>query len=133
MEHKEERSLASLISDLTRETSDLMRQEVALAKTEISAKVNEVKTGLVALVIAAALFIVGLIYILNAVVYGIAELLPEDLSPWLAALIVGVISLVVGYSLLKKGQEKLEPSNLAPKRTVNQLQEDKNLVKEQIQ
>jgi hypothetical protein len=36
--HQEEKSLGELFSDLTRESSELVRQEVKLAKAELSQK-----------------------------------------------------------------------------------------------
>ena len=69
---------------------------------------------------------------LNAVVYGIAELLPEHLSPWLAALLVGLVAAVAGYGLIKKGQSDLQPSELMPERTASSLQKDKQLLEENL-
>jgi drug/metabolite transporter (DMT)-like permease len=129
---REDRSLSSLVSDLTRETSELMRKEVELGKAEISDKITQVQHSMIALAIGAALILVGLFYVLDAVVYGLAELLPPDLSPWLSALVVGVIVAIVGYVLLKKGQHDLEPENLAPTRTTESLQKDKQMLEEKI-
>lgn len=129
---REDRSLSSLVSDLTRESSELMRKEVELAKAEISNKVSQVQTGAIALAVGAAMLLVGLFYVLDAVVYGLAELLPPDMSPWLAALVVGLIVAIVGYGLIKKGQSDLEPKNLAPQRTVDSLQKDKHMIEEKI-
>ncbi len=129
---REERSLSSLVSDLTRETSELMRKEVELGKAEISGKITQIQHSMIALAVGAALILVGLFYVLDAVVYGLAELLPPDLSPWLSALVVGVIVAIVGYVLLKKGQNDLEPENLAPTRTTQSLQRDKQMLEEKI-
>jgi hypothetical protein len=129
---REDRSLSSLVSDLTRETSELMRKEVELGKAEISDKITQVQHSMIALAIGAALILVGLFYVLDAVVYGLAELLPPDLSPWLSALVVGVIVAIVGYVLLKKGQHDLEPENLVPTRTTESLQKDKQMLEEKI-
>ena len=48
-----ERSIADLFTDLTRETSQLVRQEVALAKAEVTENFSRARTGAVALAIGA--------------------------------------------------------------------------------
>ena len=127
------RSLSTLVSDLTQQSSDLIRKEAELAKAEMSEKLSEAQSALIALAIGGALLIVGLFYILNAVVYGIAEVLPPDLSPWLAALIVGGTISVIGYLLVQKSKSKLQPKNLKPEQTMDSLQHDKIMLKEKAQ
>lgn len=129
---KEERSLGDLISDLARESSALIRKEGELARAELSEKASQLQHGLIALVLGAAVMIAGLFYVLDAVVFGIGELLPPDLSPWLAALLVGLAVGGIGYALIKTGQEKLKPENLTPERTIKSLKKDQELIKEQI-
>ncbi len=129
----EKRSLSTLVSDLTQQSSDLIRKESELAKAELSEKITEVQTALSALAIGGALLVVGLFYILNAVVYGIAEILPPDYSPWLAALIVGSVIGIIGYFLLQTGKSKLDPRSLKPEQTMDSLQRDKNMLKEKAQ
>ena len=127
------RSLSTLVSDLTQQSSDLIRKEAELAKAEMSEKLSEAQSALIALAIGGALLIVGLFYILNAVVYGIAEVLPPDLSPWLAALIVGSTITVIGYFLVQKSKSRLQPRNLKPHQTMDSLQHDTNMLKEKAQ
>ena len=134
MEHhnKDERSLSALFGDLAHETSALMQKEVELAKTEINGKISQAKTGLAAMLFGAVFLVVGLIYLVQAIVYGLAETLPPDLSPWLAALIVGGVIAAVGYSLLKKGQGDLDPENLAPHRTIRSAKNNAQFLKEKV-
>ena len=127
------RSLSKLVSDLTQQSSDLIRKEAELAKAEMSEKLSEAQSALTALAIGGALLIVGLFYILNAVVYGIAEVLPPDLSPWLAALIVGSTITVIGYFLVQKSKSRLQPRNLKPGQTMDSLQRDTIMLKEKTQ
>lgn len=130
---KDNRSLGALVSDFTQQSSDLIRKEAELAKAELSEKLSDVQSALTALAIGGALLVVGLIYILNAVVYGIAEVLPPEYSPWLAALIVGSVIGIIGYFLLQKGKSDLEPRSLKPQQTMDSLQRDKNMLKEKAQ
>jgi hypothetical protein len=43
----EERSLGTLFADMMRETTTLVQQEIALARTEMSEKVSQISTALV--------------------------------------------------------------------------------------
>ncbi|GJL75059.1 phage holin family protein [Nitrosomonas sp.] len=128
---KEDRTLFTLLNDLAQQTSDLIRQETKLAIAEMSEKKSETKLNLTALATGAGLLLVGLIYILDAVVYGLAELLPPDYSPWLAALIVGIVTSLIGYMLIVMSKSNLAPENLTPK-TADSLQRNKNMVKEKL-
>ena len=128
-----ERSIGNLFADLTEQSSQLMRKEAELLRVELSSKLSQVKSALLMLILGAVGLIVGLFYILNAVVYGIAEILPPELGPWLSALIVGLIAVGVGYATIKKGEEQLRPENLKPQRAARAIAKDKRLIEEQVQ
>lgn len=129
---KEDRSLGSLISGLTQDVTILVRKETELAKTEVSEKVSQAIAGLVFLAVAAVVLLGGFIVLLDAAVYGLSEVLPPDLAPWLAALIVGIVVIVIGFILLQKGRDDLKAKNLIPEKTVASIKQDQKLVKEQV-
>jgi glycerol uptake facilitator-like aquaporin len=129
---KEDRSFGSLFAELTQETATLVQQEVALAKAEMSEKVSQLGSGLATLIIGGFVLFAGLLKLLDAVIYGIGELLPPAQSLWLPALIVGVIVAVIGAVMLQKGRSNLKPGNLAPQRTAASLRGDKEFVKEHV-
>ena len=129
----ESRSLADLFGDLTQESTTLVRKEFELARAEIAERTAQLQSGVVSLVIGAAIMIAGLFYILDAIVFGLGEVLPPDLSPWLAALIVGLVVGGIGYALVKSGQDKLKPRNFTLHHTTNSLKKDTRMVKEHIQ
>ena len=130
--NKEDRSFGSLFTELTQETTTLVQQEVALAKAEMSEKISQVGSGLATLIIGGFILFAGLLKLLDAVIFGIAELLPPDLTPWLAALIVGGIVAIIGAVMLQKGRSNLKSGNLVPQRTAESLRRDKEFAKEQI-
>ena len=100
-EAREDRSLGELFSELSRETGTLLRKELELATTEMTAKAK-VAGGHVGMVAAGgALAHAGLLVILAALVIGLAQL---GITPWLAAVIVGVLTLGVGYLLANRGK-----------------------------
>jgi xanthine/uracil permease len=126
-----DRSIGALVSELSQETTTLLQQEIALAKTEMSEKVSQVSTALISLALGGLVLFAGLLVLLDAVVFGISEVMPLHLTPWLPALIVGVVVVIIGAILLQKGRSNLQTSNLIPQRTVTSLQRDKDMVKEQ--
>jgi hypothetical protein len=130
--NKDDRSFGSLFSELTQETTTLVQQEVALAKVEVSEKISQVGSGLATLILGGFVLFAGLLKLLDAAVYGIEELLPPDQAPWLAALIVGIIVAIIGAVMLQKGRSTLRPGNLAPQRTAESLQRDKEFAKEHM-
>jgi len=130
--NRNEKTLPGLFSDLTRETVDLIRQEIALARAEMSEKISTAQTALTSVAIGAAIILAGLFIILQAVVNGLAMILPPEMAPWLAPLIVGVVVALIGYMMLKGGSAKLKPDNLMPHRTMDSLQRDKVLAKEKV-
>ncbi|MCC7547291.1 MAG: phage holin family protein [Burkholderiales bacterium] len=115
---KTEKSLPTLFSDLTRETLELIRQEIALARAEVSQKISTAEKALVAIAIGAAIILAGLLLVLQAVVNGVALMLPPDQAPWLAPLLVGAIIAAIGYAMIRSGRNHLHPENLAPRRTM---------------
>lgn len=127
---RNDRSLAALFSDLTRDTVELVRQEIALARAELSQKVSTAQGALSSMAVGAAVLLAGLFLLLQAAVQGLALVLPPDLAPWLAPLLIGVAVIVIGWVMLRSGRSKLDPENLAPHRTMESLRRDKAVVQE---
>lgn len=129
---KTDKSLGSLFSDLTRDMADLVRQEIALARAEMSSKMADIQTALISVAVGAAILLAGMFILLLAVVRGIEVLLPPDVGPWLAPLIVGLIVAGAGFALLKGGSAKLTADKLVPHRTIDSLKRDKLAVQEKL-
>ena len=80
--------------------------------------------------VGAAVILAGLFLLLQAVVHGLAQVLPPDMAPWLSPLIVGAIVAAIGWAMLKGGKAKLDPDRLVPQRTMDSLRRDKAVVQE---
>jgi hypothetical protein len=124
------RGIADVFSDLTREITTLFRTEVRLAKTEVSEKITQIGVGAGLIVGSAVLFMAALLLLLEAAVAALAEL--AGLSVAASSLIVGVIVAVIGGVVLMMGLNRLKSTNLAPEKTVEQLQRDAALAKHQV-
>jgi xanthine/uracil permease len=120
--------LGELFSELSRETSTLVRQEVALAKTELTAKASQVGRDVGFLAAGGAVAYAGLLAIIAGIIILIGDLINNT---WLSALIVGLIIAGIGYYLVQKGLSDLKNANLAPEQTIESLKENKEWVQEQ--
>jgi len=121
-------SVISLIRQLAHEVPALVTKELALAKAEIRESINTTKAGVAAVAGGAMVLFAGLIILLMAAVYALAMFM----APWLAALIVGVVVMVVGFVMLQSGKKQFDASHLTPERTVNSLQKDKEAIQRKV-
>ena len=125
---KEERSLGDLFSELASETSTLVRQEVALAQTELTQKATKVGKNVGFLVVGGAVGYASLLAIIAAVIIGLANFIPA----WASALIVGAVVGVVAYLLISSALASLKKTDLTPRETVETLKEDAQWLKNQV-
>jgi xanthine/uracil permease len=123
-----ETSAVGLIRQLAHEVPALLTKELALAKAEIKETVETAKAGVAAVGMGAIVMFAGLIIVLLAAVYALANIM----QPWLAALIVGAVAMVVGFIMIQSGKKQFDASNLPPERTVNSLQKDKDAIQRKV-
>jgi drug/metabolite transporter (DMT)-like permease len=121
MPHQDNRSIGELIAELSRETGVLVRKEVELAKTELTAKARHAGTHVATTAAGGALAHAGLLVILAAIVIGLTQ---AGLTPWLSAAIVGLGTIGVGYLLVNKGLKALRGASVVPTHTLESLKED---------
>lgn len=126
------RSLTGLVTDLWRESMELIREEAALAKAEVSDKALHMGGGMVWLAIGSAILFAGLVLVLLAAVAGLAMVLPEDHAAWLAPLIAGAVILPVGLALLAHGRNIVTKPNFKPSQSLRSVRKDVEIIKEHI-
>jgi hypothetical protein len=115
------RSLGDLLSELSRETSMLVRKEIELATVETSGKLK-VAAGHAGIAAAGgALVHAGLLVLLAALVIGLAQM---GVTPWLSALVVGLLTAGVGYMLVNNGLGHLRRTRVVPTQTIETLKEN---------
>ena len=126
---REDRSLGQILRDLRDETSALLRQEVDLAKTEMSEKISRAGENLGSVAVGGAVAFAGALTLLAALTLGLislmSQLMSRDVAMWLAPLLVGGILAAVGYSLMKKALQALKQEGITPTRTTQSLKENK--------
>jgi MFS family permease len=117
----EQASLAELVRRLSEQTSQLARQEVALAKAEVTEKGKQIGVGAGAF---GAAGLVGL-YALGALIAAAILALATAVDGWLAALIVAVVlGLVAGVLALTGKQRVQRASPPVPERALDSTKHD---------
>jgi hypothetical protein len=121
-------SFVALLRQLTREVPELLSKELALAKAELQQSFTTLKAGIAAVAGGVIVLLAGLIILLMAAVYGLATVM----QLWLAALIVGAVTLIIGFIMLQSGKKQFEPSHFTPDRTLHAVHQDKEALKRKV-
>lgn len=122
-----DRSAQELVKQLADQTTALVRQELELAKAELSEKGKRAGIG-------AGMFggagVAGL-YAVGALTAAIILALATALDGWLAALIVAVVYGAIAGVLALQGRRKVRQATPAtPERTVETVKDDVEVVKQ---
>ncbi|HEX2411867.1 MAG TPA: phage holin family protein [Solirubrobacteraceae bacterium] len=88
--------LGRAVQDVTERASLLIREEIELAKREMSEKINKLIKGAVVGIVAGIFAVFGLVYLLHAASWAIWELFGFDRDFWVGFLIVAVGLFVLG-------------------------------------
>lgn len=123
----QERSLGELFSELTAETRTLVRQELQLAKTELSQKAKTVAKDAGMIGAGGIVAYIGVFFVLAAVAIGVGHYIGYG---W-ASLIVGVVLIGIGAVMAMSAKKELQRTSLAPERTEANVKETKQWMKEQ--
>lgn len=127
-EGRDDRSLGELFTELTNQVTTLVRQEVELARTEMTAKATRAGRDVALLVAGGAIAYGGFLALLGAVGYLLFTI---GLPIWLSFLLVGVAAAAAGYVLIQRGRQALQVQALTPDRTIRTLKEDAEWAKDQ--
>jgi uncharacterized membrane protein YqjE len=122
----QEASTAELMRRLSDQMSTLVRQEIELAKTEVSEKGKRAGIG-------AGMFggagVAGL-YMVGTLLATIIAALSLAMDTWIAALIVTVVLGAIAAVLALQGKNKVqEASPPAPERTIASVKRDADTIK----
>lgn len=123
-----ERSLGDLFRELGEETRTLVRQEIALAKTEAKAKAAQAGKHLGYIAAGGFLAYAGALVLIVSLGLLLGTVMPD----WLGLMIVSVAAVLIGYGLFARGREGLKHTDFSLERTAQTLQEDKAWMKEEV-
>lgn len=122
-----DRSTGELVRDLSRDTSLLVRQEIALAKAEMAEKAEKAGVGLGMLAGAA----VAALLMLGTLTAFLVLALDGAMPAWTAALVVTLCWAVVAGVLALLGRQALrEMGSPMPEQTMESVKEDIEWLKE---
>ena len=125
MQHRDEdlkeRPLGELVRRLSEQTSTLVRQELDLARAELTQKGKRASRGAGLLAGAAVAALLGL----GALTACLILVLDAVMPAWLAALLVALAYAAIAAALAASGRSRLrEAGPIVPERTVETVKED---------
>ena len=129
MSVNDSRPVSELFTDALTQFSKLMRNELQLARAEMSMKVAQAMTAMGLLAGAAILSIPTLVLLLMSLAAWLVEI---GVRPSVAHLIAGVVGLLVVAILAGIGLNRLKTNSLVPRRTLDQLQQDATAAREHV-
>ena len=127
--HDSERTLGTIIKDLTADLSMLFRSEIALLKLELKEQASKLGGG--AAMLAGALFLglIGLAFLFVTITLGMIAL---GAPPWLSSLIVTVVLFAAAGVLVMLGKKKLENLNFVPSEAIEHIKTDIDTLKADV-
>jgi uncharacterized membrane protein YqjE len=125
-----EQPIGDLLRQLSNETTTLVRQELELAKAEVSEKGKKAGTGAGMFGGAGVSALLGL----GAITAALIALLDKAMGTWVAALIVGVLWLALAGVLALQGRNKVqEATPPVPEQATESVKEDVQWAKTRAQ
>jgi hypothetical protein len=115
-----ERSIADLFTELSRDLSALVRQEAALARTELKEQAQALGRDAAVIGVGAAL---GLAALLAATAALVLLLVHFNVMPWAAAAIVAVVLGLVGGGMVWSRLSAMRKRTMAPVETIESIKE----------
>jgi hypothetical protein len=128
---QQERSIGELFGQLSQDMTLLVRQEIQLARTEMTEKMSRFTTNLISVLTGGFVAYLGGLALMAALILAIRDLANISLA-W-SALIVGAVLAIVGYVLLQRGMKELKGTELAPRRAVENIKDDVQSIKDDVQ
>jgi hypothetical protein len=133
----ERSNIVDLLKNLRDDTTTLVRDEISLAKTEISEKIASAARNVRYLAAGALVAYAALIIILQGISLLLRDLfISAGMNPASASLlgflIVGAVVGVVGAILIVKALNTLKKEPLTPTKTAETLKEDKEWVQNKV-
>jgi uncharacterized membrane protein YqjE len=123
-----EQSLPDLLKRLSTETTQLVHQELDLAKVELTQKGRQAGAGAGLFGAAGAIGLAALGALTACIILALDAVLPA----WLAALIVAAVYGVIAAVLAMRGRDRVKQATpLAPEQTIETVKEDVEWAKTQ--
>ena len=123
-----DRTIGTVIQEIMSSVQEILRGEVRLAKAEIREELGKFTWAAIFLVAAALLALFALGLLLAAAVLA---LISAGLPGWGAALLVGILVLLIAGGLYFVGRGKLADIHPKPEKTIENVKENIEWLKQQ--
>ena len=124
-----EAGLGELFKQLAQDSATLVRQEMALAKAEMTQNLKSAARDATMVAVGGGVALLGLLVLILFLVLVIGDALNEY---WAGALVVGLLFLIIGGVLAMGALKRLKHDSLTPARTIDTLKEDKQWAQSEI-
>lgn len=128
-EAESERSLGTIVKDLTADLSSLFRSEIALLKYELKTTVAKLGGGIGMFAGALFLALFGLAFLFVTIVLGLVAL---GVPAWLSTLIVTLVLFIAAAILGVMGKKKFAALEFVPTASIENIKRDVEAIKDDI-
>jgi hypothetical protein len=125
----DDRSLGTVVKELTADLSTLFRSEIALLKLEIKDTVAKLSGGTAMFLGAAFLGVFGIGFLFVTIVLGLVRL---GVPAWLSTLVVTVALFIGAAVLAMMGKKKFAAVQFVPTESIKQIKTDIESIKADI-
>jgi hypothetical protein len=119
--YESERTIGTIVRDLTEHVSTLFRSEIALLKLELKDTAGKLGGGVAMFIGAAFLGVFGIGFLFVTIVLGLVRL---GVPAWLSTLIVTILLFAGAAVLGLMGRKKFAAVQFVPEESVKQLKAD---------
>jgi hypothetical protein len=123
-------SIGELLRGILADLSTLLREEMALARLEISQQLAQAKTAGISFGLAGAAILMGLMLLLVALALGAADLF--EWPAWGGFLAVAVVMLVVGGIAFLAGRSQMSKFQAVPPHTMSTIKENAEWISKKL-
>ncbi|HET7712763.1 MAG TPA: phage holin family protein [Thermoanaerobaculia bacterium] len=124
-----DRSLGSIIKELSSDLSTLFRSEIALLKLEVRETVAKLGGGGALFAAAAFLAIFGIGFLFVTIVLGLVAL---GVPAWASTLIVTVVLFIAAGILAVMGRKKFAEMTILPTDSIDHIKADIDTIKSRV-
>jgi len=118
-------SLAAAVTEVSEKMSLLVREEIELAKTEVTTKLTSIVRGAVAVAVGAVFGVFALVFVLLTIAWGINS---ATTSLWLGFAIVMVLLLLLTVGAFLFAWRKLRVGPPTPKMAIDEAKKIRTTV-----
>jgi hypothetical protein len=122
-------SVSTLVGDIVTDAQNLLKQELALTKREMTEEIAKAKEAAISLAIGAGILAVGGVLLCFMLVYLLNWAFPDNLPLWGCFAIVGGAFAAAGAILLVVGAKRAGSIHLVPERTLNTMKDNVKWIK----